>query len=66
MPKHCADAHIQGFVHHHDLEFFHTRPNCMNYDLRFFAKNGLMIDGKGLMGSVAKPAKTLEVLLNHL
>lgn len=66
MPKHCADAHIQGFVHHHDLEFFHTRPNCMNFDLRFFAKNGLMIDGHGVMGSVAKPAKSLEVLLNHL
>ena len=66
MPKRCADAHIQGFVHHHDLEFFHTRPNCMNFDLRFFAKNGLMIDGHGVMGSVAKPAKTLEVLLNHL
>ena len=66
MPEHCAKAHIDGFVHHHDLEFFHTRPNCMNYDLRFFAKNGLKIDGKGLMGSVAKPAKTLEVLLNHL
>ncbi len=66
MPQHCAQAHIDGFLHHHDLEFFHTRPNCMNYDLRFFAKNGLMIDGQGLMGSVAKPAKTLEVLLNHL
>ncbi len=66
MPKRCADAHIQGFVHHHDLEFFHTRPNCMNFDLRFFAKNGLKIDGTGVMGSVAKPAKTLEVLLNHL
>lgn len=66
MPTECAQAHIDGFVHHHDLEFFHTRPNCMNYDLRFFAKNGLKIDGKGLMGSVAKPAKTLEVLLNHL
>ena len=66
MPEHCAQAHIDGFVHHHDLEFFHTRPNCMNYDLRFFAKNGLMIDGRGMMGSVAKPAKTLEVLLNHL
>ena len=66
MPKHCADAHIQGFVHHHDLEFFHTRPNCMNFDLRFFAKNGLKIDGHGVMGSVAKPAKSLEVLLNHL
>lgn len=66
MPTECAQAHIDGLVHHHDLEFFHTRPNCMNYDLRFFAKNGLMIDGKGMMGSVAKPAKTLEVLLNHL
>lgn len=50
-------AGINGFV---------LTQNCMNYDLRFFAKNGLMIDGKGLMGSVAKPAKTLEVLLNHL
>ena len=66
MPKECAEAHIEGFVHHHDLEFFHTRPNCMNYDLRFFAKNGLKIDGQGMMGSVAKPAKSLEVLLNHL
>ena len=66
MPKECAQAHIDGFVHHHDLEFFHTRPNCMNMDLRFFAKNGLKIDGHGLMGSVAKPAKTLEVILNHM
>lgn len=66
MPEECAQAHIDGLVHHHDLEFFHTRPNCMNYDLRFFAKNGLMIDGRGMMGSVAKPAKSLEVLLNHL
>lgn len=66
MPEHCSKAHIDGFVHHHDLEYFNTRPNCMNYDIRFFAKNGLKVDGVGLMGSVAKPAKTLEVLLNHL
>ena len=66
MPSECAEAHINGYLHHHDLEFFNTRSNCMNYDLRFFAKNGLMIDGKGVMGSVAKPAKSLEVLLNHL
>lgn len=50
-------AGINGFV---------LTQNCMNYDLRFFAKNGLKIDGHGLMGSVAKPAKSLEVLLNHL
>ena len=66
MPEHCAKNHIDGFIHHHDLEYFNTRPNCMNYDIRFFAKNGLKVDGIGLMGSVAKPAKSLEVLLNHL
>lgn len=66
MPKECAEAHIEGFVHHHDLEYAVNRPNCFNADLRFYAKNGLKIDGKGLMGSVAKPAKTLEVLLNHM
>ena len=66
MPKDCAQAHIDGFVHHHDLEYATNRPNCFNADLRFYAKNGLKIDGKGLMGSVAKPAKSLEVLLNHL
>lgn len=66
MPKECAEAHINGFLHHHDLEYATNRPNCFNADLRFYAKNGLKIDGKGLMGSVAKPAKSLEVLLNHL
>ena len=44
MPKHCSEAHIEGYVHHHDLEYFNTRPNCMNFDLRFFAKNCLKID----------------------
>ena len=66
MPHDCARAHIDGYVHHHDLEYFNTRPNCMNYDIRFFARNGLKIDGKGEVGSVAKPAKSLEVLLNQL
>ena len=66
MPEHCSQAHIDGYIHLHDLEYFELRPNCMNYDLRFFAKNGLVVDGIGLMGSAAKPAKSLEVLLNHL
>lgn len=66
QPTEQADAHIDGLYHEHDLEFYNLRPNCMNYDLRFFARNGLKIDGKGLMGSVAKPAKSLEVLLNHM
>lgn len=50
-------AGINGFV---------LTQNCMNYDLRFFARNGLKIDGIGLMGSSAKPAKSLEVMLNHM
>lgn len=66
MPEDCANAHINCYVHHHDLEYFNERPNCMNYDLRFFAKNGLKIDGKGIMGAVAGPAKSLRVLLNHM
>ena len=66
MPKECSDAHKEGLIHIHDLEYYPLRPNCMNYDLRFFAKNGLKIDGRGDMGSVAKPAKSLEVLLNHM
>lgn len=66
MPVDCANAHIEGYFHIHDLEYYNTRPNCMNYTSEFFAKNGLKIDGIGLMGSVAKPSKSLEVLLNHM
>lgn len=66
MPTECAEAHKQGLIHIHDLEYYNTRPNCMNYDLRFFARNGLKIDGKGDMGSVANPPKSIEVLLNHM
>ncbi len=66
MPSDCAEAHKNGIIHCHDLEYYNTRANCMNYDLRFFAKNGLKIDGKGDMGSVANPPKSLEVLLNHM
>jgi len=66
MPRECAEAHKEGLIHIHDLEYYYLRPNCMNYDLRFFAKNGLKVDGKGDMGSVSGPAKYLEVLLNHM
>lgn len=66
MPEECSQAHIDGYIHIHDLEYYNTRPNCFNYDLRFFAKNGLKVDGIGRTGAVAKPAKSLEVLLNHL
>jgi ribonucleoside-triphosphate reductase len=66
MPKEVAEAHDSAMLHVHDAEYYALRPNCFNYDLRFFLKNGLIIDGKGVDGSVASPARSLEVLLNHL
>ncbi len=66
MPNEVAEAHREGFIHVHDMEYYALRPNCFNYDLRFFIRNGLVIDGKGVEGSVANPARSLEVLLNHL
>lgn len=66
MPSDVAQAHKEGYIHIHDLEFYSTRANCCNYDLRFFARNGLKIDGTGDCGAVAQPAKSLEVLLNHM
>ena len=66
MPKEFSQAHSNGYLHIHDLETFSLKPNCLNYDIRFYAKNGLMIDGKGEMGSVANPSKSLKVLLNHM
>lgn len=66
MPDEISEAHREGFIHVHDLEYYALRPNCFNYDLRFFIRNGLVIDGKGVDGSVAAPARSLEVLLNHL
>lgn len=66
MPKQSRKAYLDGFVHHHDLHGAILKPNCLNHNIRFYAKNGLKIDGKGENGAVAKPAKSLEVLLNHM
>lgn len=66
MPKQCRKAYLDGFIHHHDLHGAILKPNCLNHNIRFYAKNGLKIDGKGESGAVAKPAKSLEVLLNHM
>ena len=34
MPEECAEAYKEGLIHIHDMEYYMTRPNCMNYDLR--------------------------------
>lgn len=66
MPDEVAEAHKQGYLHIHDMEYYATRPNCCNWDIRFFIKNGLKIDGTGDNGSVSKPAKSLEVMVHHI
>ena len=66
MPSDVAKAYTDGYIHIHDLASYNLKPNCLNHDLRFYARNGLKIDGRGIHGSVAKPAKSLEVLLNHM
>ena len=30
MPEHCSKAHIDGYIHLHDLEYLETRPNCLS------------------------------------
>lgn len=66
MPSECAEAHKNGFIHLHDLEYWNTRPNCANWSIPFIARNGIKIDGNGEYGSATNPAKSLEVILNHM
>jgi len=65
LPPHLADAHMAGLIHVHDLEYFPTRPFCQEHDLRFFLKNGLIVDGQGVHTAVAGPAKHPEVAILH-
>jgi len=66
LPGHLSELHLNGDLHIHDLEYFAFRPlNCLQHDLRFIIQNGLKVDGTGLHTSAARPAKNLEVLVNH-
>ena len=65
IPPHLADHHLSGDFHIHDLEYFGTRPFCMDWDLRYFFYYGLMPDGTGAKASVAGPAKKPEVAILH-
>lgn len=59
-------AHIKGYLHIHDLEFFPYRPlNCLQHNLRMVIEDGLMVDGTGRHTTAAGPAKHLETLMNH-
>ncbi|WP_461436014.1 anaerobic ribonucleoside-triphosphate reductase, partial [Methanosphaera sp.] len=66
LPHHLADAHMNGTVHIHDLEFFAGRPiNCLQHDLRQFIRYGLKVDGTGDHTSVAGSPNHIETLMNH-
>ncbi len=65
IPPKLADAHLNGDIHIHDLEYFGTRAFCQDWDLRYFFYYGLMPDGSGTKASVAGPAKKSEVAILH-
>lgn len=66
LPTEISKAYTDGYIHLHDLESFFTRPNCFNYNIEFFAKNGLSCDGERKTTSTAGPSKSLSVLFQHL
>lgn len=65
LPKVIAEAHMQGDLHIHDLEYFTSRPFCQNLDLRYILYYGLLPDGEGNRLPVAAPAKNPEVAILH-
>lgn len=65
LPPHLSDAHLNGDIHIHDLEYLGTRGFCQDWDLRYFLYYGLMPDGSGTKASVAGPAKRAEVAILH-
>ena len=66
LPSHLSDAHMNGDLHIHDLEYFASRPlNCLQHDIRAFIKYGLKVDGSGDHTSVAKAPTHMETLMNH-
>ncbi len=65
LPMNLADAHMNGQVHIHDLDYFPIRPFCFSHDIRFFLKRGFKPDGTGDHATIAGPAKTPEVAFLH-
>ncbi|HDI02739.1 MAG TPA: anaerobic ribonucleoside-triphosphate reductase, partial [Candidatus Aenigmarchaeota archaeon] len=65
LPRDLANAHINGQVHIHDLDYFPMRPFCFSHDIRFFLRNGFKPDGTGDHATIAGPAKTPEVAFLH-
>ncbi|MCD6229880.1 MAG: anaerobic ribonucleoside-triphosphate reductase [Candidatus Diapherotrites archaeon] len=65
LDRNQADAHMNGAIHIHDLDYFPIRPFCFSHDIRFFLKNGFKADGRGLHTATSKPAKHYAVAMSH-
>jgi anaerobic ribonucleoside-triphosphate reductase len=65
LPTYISDAHLNGDIHIHDLEYFSSRQFCLDSDLRYFFYYGFVGDGKGDHTSFAGPAKRAEVAILH-
>jgi ribonucleoside-triphosphate reductase len=61
MPPALANAHHNGDIHIHTLEYFGSRPFCMDHDLRYFLYYGFIADGLGYKSSVAGPPQHASV-----
>ena len=63
LPEHLSEAHLNGNLHIHDLEYITSRYFCADWDLRYVFYYGFTGDGTGEHTSVAGPAMRPEVAI---
>lgn len=62
LPANLVKAHIKGYIHCHDEEYFGTRPFCRSWDLRPFFYYGFSPEGN-VGATIAGPAKHAHVAI---
>ena len=65
LPEHLSEAHLNGNIHIHDLEYITSRYFCADWDLRYAFYYGFTGDGTGEHTSIAGPAMRPEVAILH-
>jgi len=65
LPEYIAEAHLNGDIHIHDMEYVSCRRFCADYDLRFVLYYGFVGDGLGEHTSTAGPAMRADVAILH-
>lgn len=70
LPKDIAAAHVSGDIHLHDLDYFSTTYNCLNYDLGKILHNGFNMphgfirQPKSIQAAASLAAVTLQSCQN--